>query len=86
MGFAPQHISEVELAKASASEAFVAAADRALGAEGRLLALHPAVRIEQVVERERRQISDRSTARASSVGSSKRAGQGREGGRDGRGP
>jgi transcriptional regulator with XRE-family HTH domain len=36
VGFAPQHISEVELGKATASEAFVAAADRALGAEGHL--------------------------------------------------
>src|SRR4051794_1324749 len=43
IGFTPQHISEVELAKTSPSESFVAACDRALSADGRLLELYPAV-------------------------------------------
>jgi hypothetical protein len=59
IGYTLQHVSEVKLAKASASEAFVAACDRALDAGGRLLALYPAVRLEQVVERERRETSRR---------------------------
>jgi transcriptional regulator with XRE-family HTH domain len=52
IGYSPQHISEVERAQASASKAFVTACDRALDAQGELLALYPAVRIEQVEERE----------------------------------
>ena len=63
IGYAPQHISEVELAKASASEAFVAACDEALDARGALLALYPAVRLEQVVEREKRETSRRGALR-----------------------
>src|SRR5918998_4849981 len=54
IGYSAQHVSEVELANAVASESFVAAADEALGAGGRLVALYPAVVIEQVVERQRR--------------------------------
>jgi transcriptional regulator with XRE-family HTH domain len=59
IGYTAQHISEVELAKASASEPFVAACDRALDARGSLLALYPAVVIEQVVERQKRAFSRR---------------------------
>ncbi len=63
IGYTHQHISEVELAHASASEAFVTACDRALDAQGTLLALYPAVRLEQVVERERRETSRRGALR-----------------------
>jgi transcriptional regulator with XRE-family HTH domain len=59
IGFTPQHISQVELAKTSPSESFVAAVDRALGSDGRLLALYPAVRVELLVERENRSGSRR---------------------------
>src|SRR3954453_9055926 len=37
IGFTPQHISEVERAKASVSSAFLAACDHALEAQGTLL-------------------------------------------------
>ena len=59
-----QHISDVELAKSTASESFVAAADAALGADGRLLALYPAVVIEQVVERQKRANARREALRS----------------------
>jgi transcriptional regulator with XRE-family HTH domain len=62
--YSAQHISEVELANATASESFVAAADEALGAGGRLAALYPAVVIEQVVERQRRARSRREALRS----------------------
>jgi hypothetical protein len=65
IGYTHQHLSEVELAHASASEAFVAACDQALHARGRLLALHPAVRVEQLVERENRSTSRRGALRSS---------------------
>jgi len=64
IGYAPQHISEVELAKASASEAFVTACDQALDAQGALLALYPAVKIEQLAERETRETSRRGAIRS----------------------
>jgi transcriptional regulator with XRE-family HTH domain len=54
IGYSPQHISDAELAKNPVSEPFVAAVDRALGARGRLVALHPAVVIERAQEREKR--------------------------------
>jgi transcriptional regulator with XRE-family HTH domain len=54
IGYTPQHISDAELAKSSVSGSFVSAVDRALDAHGRLLALYPAVVIEQVIERQRR--------------------------------
>jgi len=63
IGYTLQHISEVELAKAGVSRAFVEACDQALDAGGRLLALYPAVRVEQIVERENRE-----TARRSALG------------------
>ena len=65
IGYTPQHLSEVELAQASASKAFVAACDQALDAHGALLALYPAVRLEQVVEREKRETSRRGALRFS---------------------
>ena len=61
--FTPQHISEVELAKVCPSEAFVAAVDRALDADGRLLDLYPAVRVELLIERENRSESRREAIR-----------------------
>jgi transcriptional regulator with XRE-family HTH domain len=64
IGYTAQHISEVELAKCPASEAFVAACDRALDARGRLLALYPAAVIEQSVERRKRATSRRGAVRS----------------------
>jgi hypothetical protein len=64
IGYSAQHVSEVELANAAASASFVAAADEALGAGGRLVALYPAVVIEQVVERKRRMTSRRDALRS----------------------
>jgi transcriptional regulator with XRE-family HTH domain len=64
IGYAPQHISEVELAKASASRAFIEACDRALDAQGALLALYPLVKIEQLAEREKRETSRRGAIRS----------------------
>jgi hypothetical protein len=63
INYTAQHISEVELAHASASEAFVAACDKALDAHGALLALYPAVKIEQLAERENRETLRRSALR-----------------------
>jgi transcriptional regulator with XRE-family HTH domain len=63
IGYTPQHISEVELAKVCPSEAFVAAVDRALDAHGRLLDLYPAVRVELLIERENRSESRREAIR-----------------------
>jgi transcriptional regulator with XRE-family HTH domain len=54
IGFTPQHISQVELAETCPSEDFVATVDRALDADGRLLALYPDVLGEHVRERQRR--------------------------------
>jgi transcriptional regulator with XRE-family HTH domain len=59
IGYTIQHISEIELGNGYPSESFVRAADEALDAGGRLLALYPAVVIEQVVARERRASSRR---------------------------
>jgi transcriptional regulator with XRE-family HTH domain len=51
IGYSPQHVSQVELAQASASGPFVAECDRALDAEGRLLALLTPVIYEQAMQR-----------------------------------
>jgi hypothetical protein len=59
IGYTAQHISEIELGNSAASESFVRAVDEALEANGRLLALYPAVVIEQVVAREKRASSRR---------------------------
>lgn len=64
IGFSPQHVSEVERAKASASRPFVAACDRALGARGVLIDLLPAVVFERASERHDRS-ARRRRARAS---------------------
>ena len=57
--FTPQHVSEVELAKASVSKPFVAACDRALEAQGSLLELLPAVVYERALERHDRSVARR---------------------------
>lgn len=64
--FTPQHVSEVELAKASVSKPFVAACDRALEARGSLLELLPAVVYERALERHDRSVARRrsSTSKA----------------------
>jgi transcriptional regulator with XRE-family HTH domain len=59
IGFTPQHVSEVELAKTSVSMPFVAACDRVLEAEGSLLELLPAVVYERAVERHDRSVARR---------------------------
>ena len=59
IGFTPQHISEVERAKASVSSPFLAACDRALEADGSLLELLPAVVYERAVERHDRSVARR---------------------------
>ena len=58
----PQHISEVELAKVCPSEDLAAAVDRALGADGQLLALLEAVVIERAFERQKRASARRAAA------------------------
>jgi transcriptional regulator with XRE-family HTH domain len=63
IGFSPQHISQVERAKAPASRAFVAACDNALEAGGGLLDLLPAVVCERALQRD-----ERSAARHASAG------------------
>lgn len=62
IGYSTTHVSEVERGRTFVSRAFVEACDRALHAGGRLLALLPAVRIEQLEERERRESARRSAA------------------------
>ena len=59
IGYSPQHISGAELAKSPVSARFVAACDHALGAEGALVELFPAVVQEAALLR-----SARSSARA----------------------
>jgi transcriptional regulator with XRE-family HTH domain len=64
IGFSPQHVSEAELAKAPVSEPFVAACDRALDAQGALLALLPAVVYERATERHDRSVARRRSRRS----------------------
>jgi hypothetical protein len=63
IGYTPQHISEVELAKVCPSEAFVAVVDKALDADGRLLELYPPVAIERERERQKRVTARREAIR-----------------------
>jgi transcriptional regulator with XRE-family HTH domain len=51
IGFSPQHLSEVELAKTPVSGRFIAACDQALGARGTLVAQLPAVVCERALQR-----------------------------------
>jgi transcriptional regulator with XRE-family HTH domain len=60
--YSPQHISDAELAKSPVSEDFAAAVDRALDADGRLLALLDAVVIERAFERQKRASARRAAA------------------------
>ncbi|MGH2941728.1 MAG: helix-turn-helix domain-containing protein [Solirubrobacteraceae bacterium] len=60
--YTPQYISEVELGNAVAAEAFVIAADEVLDAGGFLVALYPAVALEQTRTRQHRS-HDRRKAR-----------------------
>jgi transcriptional regulator with XRE-family HTH domain len=62
IGYSPQHLSEVELARAPVSGPFVAACDQALDARGKLTGLLPAVICERALQRH-----DRAAARHSGV-------------------
>jgi len=64
IGFTPQHISEVERAKASVSSPFLTACDRELDAQGSLLELLPAVVYERALERHDRSVARRRSRRA----------------------
>jgi transcriptional regulator with XRE-family HTH domain len=63
IGFTPQHISEVERAKASVSNPFLTACDHALEAQGSLLELLPAVVYERAIERHDRSVARRRSRR-----------------------
>src|SRR3954451_11557639 len=63
IGFTPQHISEVERAKASVSSPFLTACDRELDAQGALLELLPAVVYERALERHDRSVARRRSRR-----------------------
>ena len=54
IGYSTQHVSDAEHGRTAISEDFVAAVDRALGADRRLLDLYPAVLIERATERQKR--------------------------------
>jgi hypothetical protein len=54
IGYSPQYISDVELAKGPVSRRFAVVVDRALEAGGQIVALHPAVVIEREIERQKR--------------------------------
>jgi transcriptional regulator with XRE-family HTH domain len=67
IGFSPQHISEVELAKVPPSGPFVAACDEALEAGGTLTALLPSVVCERALQRHGR-ASTRDRGLGSAIG------------------
>ncbi|MGI9100379.1 MAG: helix-turn-helix domain-containing protein [Solirubrobacteraceae bacterium] len=62
IGYSPQYISDAELAKCPVSEPFIGALDRALDADGALLALLPAATLERTFERQRRAAAHRGAA------------------------
>jgi transcriptional regulator with XRE-family HTH domain len=64
VGYSPQHVSDVELAKNPVSGHFVAAVDRALDADGRLLALWSAAVIERAFDRQARASARRGALRS----------------------
>jgi hypothetical protein len=64
IGYTPQHISAAELARSAVSEHFVVALDQALDAQGRLVALYPAVVIEREIERQKRSTARREAVRS----------------------
>jgi transcriptional regulator with XRE-family HTH domain len=59
VGYSAQHISQVERARASASQQFVGLCDRALDAQGSLLALLAPVIYEQAMQRDNRNAARR---------------------------
>lgn len=59
IGYTSQHISEIELGNGTPSKTFVRVVDEALEANGSIVALYPAVVIEQVVARQKRADSRR---------------------------
>jgi transcriptional regulator with XRE-family HTH domain len=62
IAYSPQHVSDAEHGRTAISEGFVSAIDRALGADGRLLAQYPAVLRERASERHRRASERRGAA------------------------
>jgi transcriptional regulator with XRE-family HTH domain len=58
-GYTSQHISEIELGNGTPSKTFVRVVDDALEANGSIVALYPAVVIEQVLARQKRADSRR---------------------------
>jgi len=68
IGYSPQHVSQVELAQASVSGQFVAECDRALAAQGSLLALLEPVIYEQAMQRHDRSAARRRRAKEPDTG------------------
>jgi hypothetical protein len=64
IGYSPQYISDVELAKSPVSRQFVVAIDRTLDAGGRIVALHPAVVVEREIARQTRADARREALRS----------------------
>jgi hypothetical protein len=64
VSYTAQHVSDVELAKTVASESFIVAVDDVLGARARIVALHPAAVIEQMVKRQIRADARRGALRS----------------------
>jgi hypothetical protein len=62
IGYSPQHVSDAEHGHTAVSEAFIAAVDRALGADGHLVAAYPAVLIERAMHRQKRASERRGAA------------------------
>lgn len=65
VGYSPQHVSEVERAKAWPSEPFIVACDQTLEAHGRLLELLPTVIQERDRQRQKRAAARRAGDRSS---------------------
>jgi transcriptional regulator with XRE-family HTH domain len=62
IGYTPQHISDAEHGRTAVSEAFIAAIDRALAADGRLVAQYPGVLFERATLRQKRASARRADA------------------------
>jgi transcriptional regulator with XRE-family HTH domain len=54
ISYSPQHVSDAEHGRTAISEAFIVAVDRALDANGRLVAQYSAVLLERAMERQKR--------------------------------
>jgi transcriptional regulator with XRE-family HTH domain len=65
IGYSLQHVSEVERANAAPTQPFIASCDQALEAQGRLLALLPAVTHERDQQRQERAAARRAGDRSS---------------------